>query len=164
MNNFFYNNCLNIDPVLPATESSFLYMAPENISCGFEIVTDKNFMIETFDFMSSIVLLRNHIREALKDFYDFKNENLEVDFISKDNDRLKALLDFKDFFEWQENSKLELEMFVEEKQIETLFINFETNSETDEVFELYQKSLDKIISYPRTVSSVLNFSLTPYAI
>lgn len=156
-----YSNVLNVSPVTPAMETVNLYMAPENFICSYEVVTTKNLLAETFDFMSSIVLVRNHIREILKDHYEFKNENLEIDFIAEDNERLDVLLDFKDFFVWNSEEKLELELF-EDESFETLFINFSTNFDIDKSFEIYNSSLEKILDLPNTLSQVFNFSLIPY--
>lgn len=163
---------INLDITLKDLDSSSNYdkFGSEKIN-GLEVESEENSgeilnfssQLATFDFIKNSELEKNKIQNNLASYFKLQNEDLLIDFLL-DNSIYTSLLPkiatiLKQEFE--EEIKLELELFSESDDWQTIFINAFSNKSWEESKEFEENLFLELYKLSPDLAKNLNLNIIP---
>jgi hypothetical protein len=112
---------------------------------------------------TSVELKRNKMKDVLQNYYEFKSSDNELDFIESNSPLLEILPNIGKYLKsrFDPNTKLELDLLVENPSWQTLFINIYTNTGWEKSNQIIDSLFESLFEMNPLTASKLNVSIIP---
>jgi hypothetical protein len=119
--------------------------------------------LRALDILYSIELRKNKIRNDLSTYFEFAKQSVEIDFLEENPVIINILPSIAKFIQanFENKARLELELFVENTDWKTLFINVYTNLGWERVDNFIDKFLDNLYELYPGIAQKLNLNIVP---
>lgn len=143
------------------TSSNILYFNIEQ-EVDFKILSFEE-TLPALDILHSIELRKNKIRNDLNTYFEFAKQSDEIDFLEENPIIISILPSIAKYIQdnFENKAKLELDLFVENTDWKTLFINIYTNLSWEKVDSFIDKFLDNLYELYPEIAQKLNLNIVP---
>lgn len=119
--------------------------------------------IFNYGYLYSIELNRSKIFKDISENFEFASHHEEIDFLAANQNLLKVLPTIGNYIKnnFDQNSRLTLELLSEEKDWNTLFINIYTSLDWEKSNQFIDTFLDNLFELYPEISTKLNVNIIP---